>query len=208
MIGHEVGDEAFVDNAQIIRPAKIDVEEMTADCIPERGAAVVVGDASDFADDGALKRIGVLGDEEESHELKQAAVAVVTEIGVKKERADLGGAVVFFVELEDRDFLVHADHIGMEKRFFDGVGIERLKAADFGDDAAGADDGVGGEVFHDEEIRFAGGFVGDGLEGALGIANSLGEIFAIFGKGGQADAGERGEGFEVDRDRRSEPGER
>src|SRR5579862_3686092 len=100
---------------------------MAANGIPERRASVVIGDASDFADDRALKRIGMLGDEEESHELKQAAIAIVAEIGVKEERADLAGAVVFFVKLEDRDFLIDANDVGMEEGFFDGVGIERLE---------------------------------------------------------------------------------
>src|SRR6476660_3053488 len=116
--------------------------------------AAVIEHAADFGDDRALENLRMLRDEEEADELEHLPVAIVPPLGMQEQAADLAWAVVFFIELEDRDFLADVDHLGFEERAFDLVAVEGLKPADLGDDAAGADHArrCGREVLHDEEI--------------------------------------------------------
>ena len=96
MIRKQVGDEFLVHHAQVVGLAKIDVEKMLADGIPERRVAGFVTHAADFADDRRFKRITMLGDEQEPHQLKHSPIAAVPVIRMQKEAADFAWPIVLF----------------------------------------------------------------------------------------------------------------
>src|SRR4051812_23262017 len=118
----------------------------------------------------------MFGDEEETHELEHLAIAVAAVVRMQKQRPDLARPVVLFDELEDRHFLADVDDLRFEQRRFDVIAVERLKPADFRDDAARADHcaWLRRKVLHDEQVTLAAGTLGEALEARPRLKDALG----------------------------------
>src|SRR5580658_5930947 len=130
----------------------------------------------------------MLGNEQEPHQLQKSTEIFFAIVGGEEKAADLGRAVVLADQVQNLDFLVNLQRLGFEKLRLEAIGVKRFEPPHFGNDAAGADDFIGGKIFHDEQIALSAGAVGDVFHTALGFEDAFAEKIAVVRQSGEADA--------------------